>query len=148
MIEGTAGAYGDNICPHCAARKWPDETEGMCCRKGAVVLPPLEQPPPELLALLVGADHDAREFRVNIRRYNATFQMASSTAKVERVFPDGVQSFRINGTVFQLGAYLFPFPWCPHSDVPALSPPTRHTLIVLLKNPFGPPASYSQTWAK
>jgi hypothetical protein len=78
----------------------------MCCRTGAVVLPPLEVPPPELLALLVGNDRDARDFRVNIRRYNATFQMASSTAKVERAFPDGVQSFRINGTVYHQWAHF------------------------------------------
>ena len=73
---------------------------------GAVDLPPLEQPPQPLWDLLTGTDAPSRAFRQGIRQYNSAFNMASSTAKVERRFPSGVQAFRINGVVHHTGECL------------------------------------------
>ena len=81
---------------------------------GAVDLPALEQPPEPLWGLLAGTDARSRAFRQGIRLYNSAFNMASSTAKVERRFPDGVQAFRINGVVHHPGECLhntFHVPW-------------------------------------
>ena len=78
----------------------------MCCMSGGVVLPSLEQPPEPLWGLLSGTDARSRAFRQGIRLYNSAFNMASSTAKVERRFPSGVQAFRINGVVHHPGQCL------------------------------------------
>ena len=82
------------------------EPKGMCCMSGGVVLPSLEQPPEPLCGLLMGTDARSRGFRQGIRLYNSAFNMASSTAKVERRFPSGVQAFRINGVVHHPGHFL------------------------------------------
>ena len=88
-------------CPHCHALKFKEEDPSMCCMNGKVVLPPLQQPPEPLWSLLSNRDPSSRQFRQRIRQYNSAFNMASSSAKVERWFPDGVQAFRINGVVHQ-----------------------------------------------
>ena len=80
---------------------------------GAVDLPTLEQPPEPLWGLITGTDARSREFRQGIRQYNSAFNMASSTAKVERRFPTGVQAFRINGVVHHPGDCLHTaLPFC------------------------------------
>lgn len=38
----------DVVCDHCHALRWKGETKGMCCRNGAVLLPPLTEPPAPL----------------------------------------------------------------------------------------------------
>ncbi len=73
----------------------------MCCAKGKVVLPEPVQPPEYMWRLLTHENPTTRHFRHRIRIYNPAFNMASSTAKVERAFSDGVQAFRINGVVHQ-----------------------------------------------
>ena len=87
-------------CGHCQALRFAAESASMCCRAGQVILPQLQQPPEPLWSLLSGADTSSRHFRQHIRQYNCAFNMASSTAKVEKQFPDGVQAFRINGVVY------------------------------------------------
>ena len=95
----------DIVCRDCQGKRWSKEAEGMCCLKGKVYLHPLRSPPPEIWALLTMQDAMGRHFRLNIRKYNATLNMASSTAKVERNFPDGIQAFRINGVVHHSKAF-------------------------------------------
>ena len=46
-------------------------------------------------------DAESRHFRINIPKYNASFNMASSSAKVAKQFTSGVQPFRINGVPHQ-----------------------------------------------
>ena len=88
----------DVVCDHCHALRWKGETKGMCCRNGAVQLPPLLEPPSPLWLLLNDTTSEAKKFRTNIRKYNAALMMASSTAKVQHNFGGGSGAFRINGT--------------------------------------------------
>ncbi|CAH1114924.1 unnamed protein product [Psylliodes chrysocephalus] len=67
----------DTICKYCNERKFQGETAGMCWSNGKVNLPPLNIPPPELLAYMNGETPDSNHFLQNIRRYNCCFQMTS-----------------------------------------------------------------------
>ena len=99
----------DVVCDHCHALRWKGETKGMCCRNGAVQLPPLLEPPSPLWLLLNDTTSEAKNFRTNIRKYNAALMMASSTAKVQHNFGGGPGAFRINGTVHhRMGALIPP----------------------------------------
>ena len=96
------------VCDHCHTLRWKGETPGMCCRKGAIQLPPLLQPPPPLWSLLNDTTSEAKKFRTIIRKYNAALMMASSTAKVQHYFGGGPGAFRINGTVHHRMVPLIP----------------------------------------
>ena len=109
----------DVVCEHCHALRWKGETKGMCCRSGAVQLPPLLEPPAALWSLLTDTTSAAKKFRINIRKYTAALMMASSTAKVEHNFGGGPGAFRINGTV--------------HHRIGALIPPPLALPLSLLK---------------
>ena len=100
----------DVVCEHCHALRWNGETKGMCCRSGAVQLPPLLEPPAALWLLLTDTTSSAKKFRINIRKYNAALMMASSTAKVQHNFGGGPGAFRINGTVHHRIGALIPSP--------------------------------------
>jgi hypothetical protein len=102
------------VCGECNALRFKEEPKGMCCMSGAVVLPELQQPPEPLWGLLMATDAPSRAFRQGIRLYNSAFNMASSTAKVERRFPHGVQAFRINGVVHRSGECLNDPRYFPH----------------------------------
>ena len=74
-------------CNECGAHHWADESHdtkdgqtifGMCCRKGAIKLPPLESTPPALKALLQGDTSVSTSFLRLTRKYNASFAMAST----------------------------------------------------------------------
>ena len=108
VLPSDVGAC-DVVCDHCHALRWKGETKGMCCRNGAVQLPPLTLPPPELWALLNDTTTEAKKFRTNILKYNAALVMGSSTAKVHHNFGGGYGAFRINGTVHhRIGALISP----------------------------------------
>ena len=96
----------NRTCPYCKALLFTLEPEGMCCMKGAVELPPLERPPPELWMMLKDKGTLGRHYRNCIRQYNAAFNMASTTARVDRPFPDGIQALRINGLVHQPAPFI------------------------------------------
>lgn len=71
-----------NVCPHCFALKFPKETDGMCCNKGKVKLPPLRPPPMEIQIYLDQPEsEDSTHFFKNIRKYNSLFQMTSFRSK-------------------------------------------------------------------
>lgn len=44
----------DKICPHCKAKKFKNESPGMCCSNGKIKLPDLNTPPEPLLTLVSG----------------------------------------------------------------------------------------------
>ncbi|KAI0739006.1 hypothetical protein C8Q80DRAFT_1056941, partial [Daedaleopsis nitida] len=80
-------------CPSCGALHWLAERLtkssrehprfGTCCNSGKVSLPPLPNPPPLLQNLLTGNDTQCKEFRTNIRRYNAAFTFTSLGVRID-----------------------------------------------------------------
>ena len=75
-------------CPFCHAMHWMAERRsdssnrnprfGDCCKRGKIGLPKLEPVPQTLRDLLEGQDHEARQFRQNIRQYNAALAFTSN----------------------------------------------------------------------
>ena len=74
-------------CASCAALHWADERLkqsslsspqfSRCCHHGKVDLDPLPPPPEHLQQLFTATSTEARQFRENIRRYNATLAFTS-----------------------------------------------------------------------
>ena len=71
----------EKTCTKCNAKKWKNESPGLCCSDGKVDLPKIQEPPNALKDLLLGDSSDARHFRNNIWKYNAAFQMTSFGAE-------------------------------------------------------------------
>ncbi|KDQ32939.1 hypothetical protein PLEOSDRAFT_1060636, partial [Pleurotus ostreatus PC15] len=96
-------------CPYCGALHWDAERTaksrhfatpefGACCNHGKVALPPLRYPPATLRALLEADDAAAREFRTNIRAYNAALAFTSLGVKTDdSINRDPTNSHRIRG---------------------------------------------------
>ncbi|XP_062817668.1 uncharacterized protein LOC134293583 [Anolis carolinensis] len=100
----------NQICRYCHAKKFKMEPPGLCCKSGKVALPPLEQPPDELLSYMSGSTSESKHFLQNIRRYNSCFQMTSfgTTSVVEeRSFPT---TFRVQGQVYHTAGSMMPLP--------------------------------------
>ena len=103
----------DKVCGHCGARKFNNETPGMCCANGKVRLPTLHPPPEPLLSLLSGNSADSKHFLQNIRKYNSAFQMTSFGA--DKVFQDQyMPTFKIQGQIYHRVGSLLPVPDAEH----------------------------------
>ncbi|KAL3113404.1 hypothetical protein niasHT_010744 [Heterodera trifolii] len=76
------GNLGDHKCPHCGALLFIHEDSGLCCRKGRVVLPKLNEHPQELKELIVSENQpkEGKEFVRRMSRYNNLLQFASVSA--------------------------------------------------------------------
>ncbi|KAI0754119.1 hypothetical protein C8Q80DRAFT_346858, partial [Daedaleopsis nitida] len=109
------------LCPHCGACHWLDERRsdssrrepkfGTCCNSGRVSLPALPDPPLLLQHLLTGNDAQCKEFRTNIRRYNAAFAFTSLGVKVDNHINLSGQApyiFRIHGEMYHQAGALIP----------------------------------------
>jgi hypothetical protein len=144
-VDPTTGRHylgqHDAVCPHCDALHWLGERTGgradqpefsMCCSKGKVHLPPLQDTPEPLRSLLDGSHPLSRHFLEHVRQYNNIFQLSSCgacllcrapagvatvlTAFVYAVmrFDDtferlpGVHTVRIQGSVYHLMGDLLP----------------------------------------
>lgn len=67
----------DQICEHCNALKFKNESPGICCAGGKVKLPVLKPPPQPLNTLLSGSTSESKHFLNHIAEYNACFAMTS-----------------------------------------------------------------------
>ena len=87
-------------CMHCRAMVWFGERVGrnkatrkpkfsLCCMKGKVCLPYVEEPPTLLLNLLHGLDSRSKHFLENIRAYNSMFSFTSIGGRVESAVNNG-----------------------------------------------------------
>ncbi|KAE9542287.1 hypothetical protein AGLY_003414 [Aphis glycines] len=65
------------LCPKCHAKKWKDETRGLCCADGKVVLHQFENLPDLIKSLIDNSHPLSKHFFDNSRRYNILFQMTS-----------------------------------------------------------------------
>ncbi len=98
-----------NLCTHCGAKKWPNETPGMCCCAGKVHLKLHPAPPEPLRMLLTGTTPESKHFLKNIRSYNAAFQMTSFGANV--IHEGGfMPTFKVQGQVCHRIGSLNPLP--------------------------------------
>ncbi|KAI0769480.1 hypothetical protein BC629DRAFT_1642421, partial [Irpex lacteus] len=108
----------DVPCPSCQALHWLDERLasssaaspkfGFCCYQGRVHLPPLEPPPYSLQRLYDARTPQAKEFRQNIRQYNAALAFTSLGAKIDDsvLHGSGPYVFRIHGELCHLAGSL------------------------------------------
>ncbi|GFU96247.1 uncharacterized protein TNCV_3370101 [Trichonephila clavipes] len=59
----------DKKCTYCGARKFKNETPGMCCADGKVKLPDLRSPPEPLLTLVSGSPRHMNEYAQDAMTY-------------------------------------------------------------------------------
>ncbi len=69
----------NKVCQNCHAKRWVNESPGMCCANGKVKLETIATPPDVLHNLLVQDSHEAKQFRKHIWKYNAAFTLTSLT---------------------------------------------------------------------
>nr|XP_017234917.1 PREDICTED: uncharacterized protein LOC108208855 isoform X2 [Daucus carota subsp. sativus] len=112
----------DQVCGCCGALVWAAEFTGkhggagpkaysICCGKGKVQLPLLEETPQELATLLTGTDHRALKFQKNCRMYNNIFALCSFGGNVDESINNGSGPyvFRVhNDTYHGMGSLLPP----------------------------------------
>jgi len=84
----------DFTCKWCKAKLWIEERAikskpptidvefSLCCQKGYVDLPYIEEPPKLLLSLLDGSEPRSKHYQANIRAYNSMFAFTSLGGKV------------------------------------------------------------------
>ncbi|VVC42095.1 Helitron helicase-like domain, partial [Cinara cedri] len=93
-------------CKWCHAKKWKEESPGICCSNGKVVLSPIEALPEPLHSLLLNNHPESQHFLTNIRKYNGCFQMTSFGAKTVNV-GGFMSTFKIQGQVYhRIGSVL------------------------------------------
>ena len=120
----------DVECKSCKALHWMDErlvkssktnpVFGMCCTSGKIKLPKLEDPPVEILNLLQGQDHIAKQFREHIRQYNNALAMTSLGCKVDDSVNRngaGPYVFKVHGKLSHKAGSLLP----PEGQTPLYS---------------------------
>jgi hypothetical protein len=60
------------LCPKCHAKKWNDETHGLCCADGKVVLYHFKDLPDLIKSLIDNSHPLSKYFFDNSRRYNTS----------------------------------------------------------------------------
>ena len=110
----------DVVCPECTALHWGCEKLdnssllypkfGMCCFSGKIMIPRLDDPPPELLHLLSGQEDICKKFRERIRNYNNALAMTSLGCDQDRAINrdgNGPYVFKVQGRLYhQIGSLL------------------------------------------
>ncbi|KAK1380229.1 hypothetical protein POM88_026973 [Heracleum sosnowskyi] len=116
----------DQHCGCCAAHVWQAEYTGrpsgpgpkgysICCGKGKVQLPLLQETPVELAALLGGTTSRAKKFQKNIRVYNIIFALCSFGGSVDESINNGS------------GPFVFRENDLTYHSIGSLLPPDGHT---------------------
>jgi len=114
----------EHTCPKCGALHWLNERVqkagstnmhplfGMCCGDGSVKLPAPPPPPDPLRRFFSAPTQEARQFRENIRQYNAALSFTSLGAQVDDSVNrggGGPPVFKIHGELHhQIGSLLPP----------------------------------------
>lgn len=108
----------DKECQYCHALKFKNETIGMCCSSGKVVLPILNLPPDPLKSLMSGTNEESKLFLSKIRKFNNCFQMTSFAANiVSNTDAQGrnfASTFKIQGQIYHQYGSLLPMLDEPH----------------------------------
>ncbi|CAE1274450.1 unnamed protein product [Acanthosepion pharaonis] len=95
------------VCGHCNAKKWPGVSAGLCCSDSKVQLPPFQELPDPLKALLEGSSPDSKHFLAKIRQYNCAFQMTSFGVNAFREVGWN-PTFKVQGQVYHRIGSLLP----------------------------------------
>jgi hypothetical protein len=112
------------VCLHCGAFHWMAErhskssninpTFGQCCLRGQIQLPKLEELPQPLRTLFEDADDEsAKEFRKNIRKYNAALAFTSVQANIDESLLQGGGGpyvWRLHGALYHMQGPLIQDP--------------------------------------
>src|SRR5437588_7328629 len=109
----------DVECPFCHALHWVDEhlsgsskirpKFGMCCYQGKIALPPLQEPPRELMQLYNRRVPQSANFHKNIRRYNNALAFTSMGRQIDRSINagGGPYVFKMHGElIHRIGSLL------------------------------------------
>src|SRR5271163_3330808 len=112
----------DVSCINCGALHWMCEKLaksstihpefGMCCLKGKIKIPKLDDPPHELLTLLSGQDDISKKFskkfRDHIRSYNNALAMTSLGCNQDRTVlqGQGPYVFKVQGRLYHQSGSL------------------------------------------
>ena len=111
----------DVVCPNCQALHWIDEKIqksriedpdfGMCCLRGKIKIPKLDDPPPELLNLLSGQDDISKKFHDHIRTYNNALAMTSLGCQQDNAINNGggPYVFKVQGRLCHRSGSLIPW---------------------------------------
>src|SRR6218665_252249 len=109
-------AYSDPIltlnpmniaCENCDALRFPNESDGLCCAKGKVIIPRLENPPLPIQRWLFEDSPVANFFRRSTIMLNSLFQMTSFGAK-QIVSSGFFPTFKISGQLYHRIGDLLP----------------------------------------
>lgn len=105
----------DNECPICGALFWFNERISknrkaripiftMCCMRGKIKLPILNEPPEFLQGLLTNDDDISKHFRDNIRAFNMMFSFTSLGGKIDNSVNSGKgpKIFKLHGENYHL----------------------------------------------
>ena len=114
--------FGDMTytCEHCQAQFWYEEraeksrkpakpTFSLCCMKGKIYLPVVDDTPKLLKELHDGTDHRSKHFLESIRTYNSMFSFTSIGGKIDSSLNNGggPPQFVISGQNYhRLGSLL------------------------------------------
>jgi hypothetical protein len=108
------------MCEECGANMWSLEraekretnnapTFSLCCRKGNIALPKIQEPPRLLSSLLHGQDIRSKHFMERIRGYNMMFSFTSMGGQIDKTvnMSRGPYVFRVRGqTCHRIGSLL------------------------------------------
>lgn len=111
----------DKECMYCEAMMWKFERTkqeensnssafSLCCSKGKVKLPKLQETPPELKNLLDGTNKVSKLYQKNNRIYNNAFAIASLGGKIDNRYNHGggPYVFSVFGETYHQMGSLFP----------------------------------------
>jgi len=119
----------DHVCPKCGALHWLDERVqkagstnshplfGMCCGDGSITLPAPAPAPEPLQRFFSASTPEGRNFRENIRQYNAALSFTSLGAQIDDSVNrggGGPPVFKIHGELHHQIGSLLP----PHGKTP------------------------------
>ncbi|XP_065684594.1 uncharacterized protein LOC136096905 [Hydra vulgaris] len=100
----------NQICQHCGAKKFLNETHFLCCHNGKVALPPLSPFTQALQDLFTGSYVGRNvndNFLKHIRNYNACLSFASFKADVVQPMNHGPPCLKICGQIYHRNASPF-----------------------------------------
>ncbi|VDM92530.1 unnamed protein product [Onchocerca ochengi] len=103
------------VCPHCKALKFNEETKGMCCAAEKIKQPQFEELSEPLKTLIAGYTAESKHFLFKIRKYNemgvfgvqpgrndrntVLISMKSHNINNETVLINGAQSSQVIGNI-------------------------------------------------
>ena len=96
------------VCQYCQAKRFRNESPGICCLGGKIVLPIINQPPEPLSSYMSGETPESKHFLKHMRMYNSCFQMTSFGANIESA--NFMPTFKVQDQIYHKAGLLLPMP--------------------------------------